>query len=170
MESQEIVNRVAQSGIITLDMDLLFDKTPQSYFDLEPLLFQGMILREKDFRDFLKDNDWNKYEGHHVLIHCSGEAIIPSWAYMLLVTKLQPFAKSITYGDNVDELDTTILLDVISELDVKPFVNARVVLKGCSSRKISPKVYVALTNRLLPHVQSLMYGEPCSTVPVFKRK
>ncbi|MCC5927677.1 MAG: DUF2480 family protein [Cyclobacteriaceae bacterium] len=164
---EEIVNRVAKSGIITIDLDNFYDEINQVAFDIKPLLFQEMILKEKDFRSYLKEHDWEQYHDKHVSIYCSSDALIPSWAYMLLAVHLQPYAKSIGYGDK-RQLEKQIFLYAIESLPIEEFRGARVVVKGCSKTEVPPEVYIRLTQRLKPLVSNLMYGEPCSTVPVYK--
>lgn len=164
---EEIVNRVAKSGIITIDLDGFYDDNNQLVFDIKPLLFQEMILREKDFRNYIKEHDWAQYKGKHVSIYCSSEALIPAWAYMLLTVQLQPYAESIGYGDK-RALEKQIFLHAIEKLSLEDYKGARVVIKGCSKTEVPPEIYIEITRRLKPIVNNLMYGEPCSTVPVYK--
>ena len=137
-------------------------------FDLKPFLFREMILREKDYRAALQTHDWKQYEGKHVNITCSTDAIIPMWAYMLAGVNLEPNTLSIYYGTSA-ELKLHRALMAIEKMDAGEYENKRVVIKGCGEVAISEKLYVAITQKLRPHVMSLMYGEPCSTVPIYKR-
>ncbi len=166
---QEIVNRVSASGLISLDLEDLYPTGERLVYDLKQNLFMDLILKEKDFREFLKSNDWSIYRDSHVAIICSADAIIPTWAYMLLATYLEPFAQTIVFGD-LDQLETTIYHSVFEKLDWTPYQNARVVVKGCSKINIPTAVYVEVSQRLKPIVKSLMFGEPCSTVPLYKAK
>lgn len=165
---ETIVNRVANSGLITIDLEDLAPKGELVAFDIKDQLWQGMALKEKDFRAFIKENNWSIYQDKYVAIYCSVEAIIPKWAYMLLTTALQPFAKSIVFGD-IEELRKEIWKAVLDNLDLDSFEDKRVVVKGCSKEEIPISIYVELSRRLLPKVSILMYGEPCSTVPIFKK-
>ena len=170
LDMEEIVNRVAKSPLISLDLEDYLDKSDKVIFDLKDVLFQGMILREKDFREFLKTNDWSIYKEKHVGLICSVDAIVPTWAYMLLVTKLEDYAASITYGDE-DTIEKNLIDQAIERcLLENDFDNKKVVIKGCGEVRNIEYAYTAITTKLLPQVSSLMYGEPCSTVPIFKRK
>ena len=165
---ETIVNRVANSGLITIDLEDLAPKGELVAFDIKDQLWQGLALKEKDFRAFIRENNWSIYQDKYVAIYCSVEAIIPKWAYMLLTTALQPFAKSIVFGD-IEELRKEIWKAVLDNLDLDSFEDKRVVVKGCSKEEIPTSIYVELSRRLLPKVSILMYGEPCSTVPIFKK-
>ncbi len=166
---ETIVNKVAESGIITLDLANFLPAEEQiKTFDLKPFLFREMILREKDYRAALQTHEWEQYRGKHVNITCSTDAIIPMWANMLAAANLQPYTLSLYYG-TVEELKLHIALRAIEEMDTNEYENKRVVIKGCGDIPISEKLYVAITQKLRPVVLSLMYGEPCSTVPIYKR-
>lgn len=165
----EIVNRVEQSGIIQINFEEWLDNAPTEIYDLKENLFQGLVLREKDFREFIKNNDWSIYNGKHVGIICSTDAVIQTWAYMLLIVAIQPYAKSVIVGDE-QTIITNLLEEKIKSLDPSEYQDARVVIKGCSKKGIAPVTYGALTAKLTPVVKSIMFGEPCSTVPVFKKK
>lgn len=169
METPEIVNKVAASGLITLDLEELYDQRPRVIYDLKDNLFQGLILREKDFRAFLKEHDWSAYEGKNVAIHCSVDAIVPSWAYMLLTLHLEPYAHSIVFGDE-EKLIEKLFDDALAMINVEEYRDKRVVVKGCSKHPVPVSAYVEVTRLLKPVVRSLMFGEPCSTVPLYKRK
>lgn len=162
-----IINKVASSGIITLDLEELYPQGERVVFDLKPLLWQGIALKEDDLRAFCKTHDWPQYKGRFVSVHCSADAIIPSWAYMLVATHLQPHAAFVTQGD-AEQLERAVATRFVQQLDVEPYRSARVVVKGCSKVPVPLNAYVELAARLQPVVRSLMYGEPCSTVPLYK--
>ena len=166
---EPLINKVAESGIITLDPAAYVPNGEIATFDLKDYLFMGLILKEKDFRDTLKKLDWNQYRGKNVAVTCSADAIIPVWAYMLVAANLQPVAKEIVMG-NENDLRHALFLKNISQINVTEFVDQRVVIKGCGDTPIGDFVYLELTKLLRPVAKSIMYGEPCSTVPVFKKK
>ncbi|MEO9211125.1 MAG: DUF2480 family protein [Ginsengibacter sp.] len=162
-----IINKVAQSAIITLDLEKYYPQGEMIVFDMKPHLFMKMILKEKDFREALKDLDWNQYENKNVGITCSADAIIPLWAYMLVTTYLQPVAKDIVFG-NEETLFQTLFLKNLQEINAKEYKEKRVVIKGCGDKAIPASAYIEITKMLRPFAKSIMYGEPCSTVPVYK--
>jgi Protein of unknown function (DUF2480) len=162
-----IVNKVAESGIVTLDPAQFVPKEGLAGFDIKPFLFREMILKEKDYRAALQGVDWQQYAGMQVAIHCSADAIVPVWAYMLAAVYLTPVAASVYYG-TPDELVKKIVLDRIAAIDVAEYVDKRVVIKGCGETPVPEAAYTALTALLQPKVKSIMYGEPCSTVPLYK--
>lgn len=164
---EAIVNRVAKSGIITIDLEEYFPKEEIVEFDIKDWLFHGLILKEQDFRTRLEEHDWAAYKDKHVLITCSADAVIPVWAYMLLSMKLQPYVKSITQGERQIFLQQ-YYREFIQRLNPEDFKGRRVVVKGCSDKDVPASAYAEITARLLPRVKSIMYGEPCSTVPVYK--
>jgi hypothetical protein len=168
MEEELIVNRVAKSGLVTLDLEDYFHPGERVVYDLKDNLFMGLILKEKDFREFLKTHDWAQYAGKNVAIVCSEDAIIPTWAFMLLAVHLEPYAHAFVFGD-VLALETKLYDEAIAQIDVEQYRDARVVVKGCSKVPVPTSAYVELTRRLRPVVQTLMFGEPCSTVPLYKR-
>lgn len=164
-----IRNKVAESGIVTLDLaPFVPADNAMRIFDLKPFLFMEMILREKDYRAGLQGADWGEYAGKHVGITCSADAIVPVWAYMLAATYLQPVATSVHFASG-NELKNLIITAGISALDLAEYSGKRVVLKGCGDVAIPESAYVAASARLRPVVKSLMYGEPCSTVPIYKQ-
>ncbi len=165
----EIVNKVAQSGLITIDLEDLYVPGERMLFDMKDWLFEELILKEKDFREKLKEHDWTKYEGRFIAITCSVDAVVPTWAFMLVVTHLKPVAKKIAFG-NLQNLEEEIFDEAISKLNIAEFLDKKVVIKGCSKIEVPVSAYVNLTAMLRPVVKSIMYGEPCSTVPVFKKK
>ena len=166
--SEPIINKVAESGLITLDLEQYFPKGVTAVFDLKDYLFMGMILKEKDYREALKAKDWSEYKDKNVALICSADAIIPVWAWMLAATYLQPVAKELVMGDE-KELHKTLFLKNLSSINVNEFEDKRVVIKGCGETPIPDYVYMEITRLLRPVVKSIMYGEPCSTVPVYKR-
>jgi len=169
METDVIVNRVANSGLVTLDLEEYYHPGERVVYDLKDNLFMGMILKEKDFRAFLKEHDWSQYAGKNVAITCTEDAIIPTWAFMLLTLNLQPYANTVVYG-TLQDLDEKLYFDAIKRIDPEAYRGAKLVVKGCSKVPVPTAAYVELTRVLAPVVQSLLFGEPCSTVPLFKRK
>jgi len=165
-----LVNKVAESGIITLSLESFIPEAEQiAVFDIKPFLFREMILREKDFRTSLPEHDWEQYRDKHVAVTCSAEAIIPMWAYMLIASSLSPVAATIFSG-TADQLTAHLILKNIEAIDAVSYADKRVVIKGCGDKVMPEGAYLAITGKLRPVVKSLMYGEPCSTVPVYKKK
>ena len=166
--SMEIINRVAGSGLVSLDLEEYYHPGERVVYDLKDNLFMGLILKEKDFREFLKTHDWSQYAGKNVAVTCSEDAIVPTWAYMLLTLHLQPYAHTVVFGSLAD-LDEKLYFDAIARINPEQYRDARVVIKGCSKVPVPTAAYVEITRVLKPVVQSLLFGEPCSTVPLFKR-
>ncbi|MDB4904115.1 MAG: hypothetical protein JWQ63_3396 [Mucilaginibacter sp.] len=170
MEIQEnIVNKVAQSGLVTLDPAAFYPEGERVVYDIKDNLFQGLILREKDFREFVKTHDWSQYNGKNVAVTCTADAIVPAWAYMLLANRLAPYAREVVFG-NEDVLETVLFVKNIANMDVEQYRDQRLVIKGCGDISVPVSAYVELTRKLTPVVKSLMFGEPCSTVPIYKKK
>ena len=167
--SDAIVNKVAESGLITLDLEQFLPDQPIVVFDLKDYLFMGLILKEKDFRAALLKHDWAQYQDKYVAVTCSVDAVIPVWAYMLVASDLQPFAKDVVYGTE-DELKNHVLMKNLQQLNVTPYADQRVVVKGCGDTPIPDRAYLEITRQLRGVAKSIMYGEPCSTVPIFKKK
>jgi uncharacterized protein DUF2480 len=167
--SDEIVNKVAQSQLVTIDLETYYPAEEIAVFDLKPHLFMELILKEKEFRAALQNNDWSVYQNKIVAVTCSADAIIPMWAYMLVTSYLQPVAKEVVYGDE-NAVKQQLFLQRIEAINVEEFIDKRIVIKGCGDIPIGEFAYLAITKKLVPVVKSLMYGEPCSTVPIFKRK
>ncbi len=165
---EELVNKVAQSGLLTVDLEDYYPKGKRMQIDLALQLFMGQILKEKDFRLWIKNEDWAKYNNCYVAVNCSADAVIPIWAYMLVTAALQPYAKKVAMG-NLENLETVVYTEIIQNLDVSEFEGKRVIVKGCGKLPVPDAAYVLISNKLLPVVQSLMFGEACSTVPLFKR-
>lgn len=168
IQQTPLINRVAESGLTTLDLADLLPKQPVVAFDMKPLLVQGMVLMEKPFREHLKQTDWLQYQGQIVAVYCSADALIPKWAYMLLASYLQPVVAQVVYG-SVTDAENALLLKAIAIIDAEQYNGARLVIKGCGDRDIPAEAYLAISTQLLPVVKSLMYGEPCSTVPIYKQ-
>ena len=166
--SEAIVNKVSESGLITLDLEQYYPREEVVLYDLKDYLFMGLILKEKDFRESLKNLDWEVYKNKYVGVTCSADAIIPPWAYMLAASYLQPVAKDVIMGDE-KEVHKTIFLKNIQGIDANEFTGQRVVVKGCGDTPIGEFAYIEITKLLRPVVKTIMYGEPCSTVPIYKK-
>ncbi|HMN90785.1 MAG TPA: DUF2480 family protein [Saprospiraceae bacterium] len=166
--SEVLVNRVANSGLITLNLEDFFPAGEVAHFDLKAYLFMELILKEKDFREALKEHDWTQYAGKVLLVYCSTDAIIPVWAYMLVAAYAAPYATDVFQGDT-DAYYKAAFARALAALDAEQYAQQRIVIKGCSNKPVPPAAYVELTRKLQPYAQSIMYGEPCSTVPIFKR-
>ncbi|HTN21964.1 MAG TPA: DUF2480 family protein [Pelobium sp.] len=170
MEIQEnIVNKVALSGLISFDLADLHQPGERVVYDIKDNLFQGLILREKDFREFIKNNNWEVYKGKNVAVICSADAIVPTWAYMLIASKLAPYANFFVFGD-LEVLETSLYLLALEKFPLEKFKDQRIVIKGCGDIAVPTTAFMAITNKLSTIAKSVMYGEPCSTVPIFKRK
>lgn len=171
--AEEIINKVAQSGLLTLDLEDYYPKDDIVVFDLKPLLFMEMILKEKEFRAALQSIDWPQYQGKILAVTCSVDTIIPSWAYMLVAVQAQPYAKDIFLGDRQMALQELFLAN-LRAIDITEFADKRVVVKGCGDRldmsSVGGFAYLEIARRLRPVVKSILYGEACSNVPVFKKK
>ena len=164
-----IVNRVTESLLTSIDLEDFYPKEEIVSLDLKSFLFRELILREKDFREALKNLDWQQYAGKLVAVFCSTDAIIPRWAYMLMAVYLQPIAKDIFFGATTT-VKNDLLLSNIRKLNISDFIDKRIVVKGCGELGIGEAAYLEITKLLRPVVKSIMYGEPCSTVPIFKKK
>jgi hypothetical protein len=167
--NQPIVNRVDESGLITFNLEDYFPKTDIIVFDLKPFLFQELILREKDYRKQLTELDWSIYQKKTVCVLCSADAIIPVWAYMLAATYLQPLANNVFWGTEANYIQTEMNKN-LDAIDYTQFANQRIVVKGCGDKPVPDGVYLHITTLMLPQAKSIMYGEPCSTVPLYKKK
>ena len=165
---EEIVNKVAASGLMTIDLEELYPSGERVSIDLAAQLWQGLALREKDFRAWILSNDWSQYTSKHVAVHCSVDAIIPAWAYMLVASSLSGHATTVLHG-SLQELEMHLFRSVIDALDIAKYVDKRCVVKGCSNLPVPQAAYTHLVMKLRPVVRSIMFGEPCSTVPVYKR-
>jgi len=166
--SEAIVNKVAESGLVTIDLENFYPRQEVVLFDLKDYLFMGLILKEKDFREALKKEDWEKFRNKYVAVTCTADAIIPIWAYMLVVSYVQPVAADIIQGDE-KELHRYLFIKNIEALNSEEYIDKRVVIKGCGDLPIGEFAYTEITKKLRPVAKSIMYGEACSTVPVFKK-
>ena len=167
--SEPFINKVAESGLISLDLAQYIPNNEIVVFDIKPYLFKELMLKEKDFRASLATIDWSEFENKIVGIFCSTDAIIPMWANMLIVANLSPYVKSVFFGDE-NKTRELVLLEEIQKIDPSVFTDQRVVVKGCGDTLIGESAFIAITQKLRPVVKSIMYGEPCSTVPVYKKK
>ncbi len=169
MESpNEIINRVANSTLITFDLEEHYVQGDRVLIDVKDILFQGLILREKDLRDFVKEHNWQQYENKFVAITCSADAIIPTWAYMLLAVSVNSYAKKVVLG-TLQQLNEKIFEEVLEKVEWSKYQNAKVVVKGCSKIPVPESAYIEVVNKLKPYASSIMFGEACSTVPLYKR-
>lgn len=166
--SDIIENKVAKSGLINIDLAKYYPKGERVLFDIKPLLWQEFVLKEKDFRQFIKENDWSVYQDKFVAVYNTSDAIVPSWAYMLIASALEPFAKKVVFGD-LEALETVIFIDSLHQnFNPMDYSNKLVLIKGCGDLPITNAAYLEVVNLLKPHVKSLMFGEACSSVPVYK--
>ena len=167
--SNEIINRVANSKLITINLEDYYPEGKRVLFDIKDWLFEGFVLREKEFRSFVSEHDWSQYQDNYVALTCSTDAIIPAWAFMLLSIHLEPFAKKTIIG-NLEALEASIYQNVINRLDVSEFKNKPIIIKGCSNKPVPQNAYIMLATKLKSVAKSIMYGEACSSVPLFKKK
>jgi hypothetical protein len=166
--AEEIINRVANSKLVTIDLEDYYPKGKRVVLDIKDWLFQELVLKEQDFRNYIKNHDWSQYKNQYVAITCSADAIIPDWAFMLLVVNLQPFVEKSHIG-TLEDLETAIYQDIISAIDATIYQDKPVIIKGCSKLPVPINAYVMITNKLKPYAKNIMYGEACSFVPLFKR-
>lgn len=167
--ADEILNRVANSKLITVNLEDYYPQGNRVLFDIKDWLFEGFVLREKDFRNQVSEFNWSQYQDAYVALTCSTDAIVPGWAYMLLSIQLQPYAKKTIIG-TLENLETAIYQEVISNLEVEEFKDKPIIIKGCSKKPVPQNAYIMLANKLQPFAKSIMYGEACSSVPLFKKK
>lgn len=167
--SDEIVNRVTKSSLVTIDLEDFYPKGTRSIIDIKQWLFHELILKETDFRNYLKEHDWEQYKDHYIALTCSADAIIPSWAYMLISTYLHPVAKKVVVGSLTD-LETAIFHDIVNEISTELYTNKPLIIKGCASKPIPETAYIQLIEKLQPVARSIMFGEACSTVPLYKKQ
>lgn len=166
---EEIINRVANSALITLNLEDYYHQGERVVYDIKDNLFMEMILKEKDFRAFVKEHDWTQYQDKNVAIICSADAIVPTWAYMILASRMQPYAHLVVFG-NLESLEQALFQKALSKINIEEYKGSKVVVKGCGHLPIPTFAYVEISRLLTPVVASLMFGEPCSTVPVYKLK
>ena len=168
--ADEIVNRIANNkNLITFDLEDYYPKGNRILFDTKDWLFEGLILREKDFRKHVLDHDWSQYQDTYVALTCSTDAIIPGWAYLLLTSSLQPFAKKVAVG-SLEVLETILYAEIINTIDISKYQNKLIIIKGCANKPVPQGAYIDLIQKLQPVAKSIMYGEACSSVPLYKRK
>jgi len=165
----EILNRIKKSKLVSIDLENFYPKGERIAFDIKDWLFDEVVLKEKDFRDYVKQHDWSQYKDAFIALHCSADAIIPSWAYLLITVNLAPFTNRIVVGD-LETIETILYTEIISSLDEEQFRNKHVLIKGCNEKKIPETAYVQLAEKLVHVATSVMYGEACSNVPLFKNK
>lgn len=165
----EIINRVANSKLVVVDLEDYYPKGNRSVFDIKNWLFEELVLREKEFREKVNNHDWQQYQDHYVALTCTSDAIVPAWAFMLLTMHLQPYAKRVVIGD-LAQLETSMYQEIIQNLDLTEFVDKPLIIKGCSNKPVPANAYILLSLKLKPIAKSIMYGEACSSVPLFKRK
>ena len=168
MGSGEIVNRVANSALITIDLEDYYPKGTRVCFDIKEWLYEGLVLREKEFRSFVNTHDWSTYKDQFIALYCTSDAIIPGWAYMLIRLQLSGIAKQVVVGD-LETLETTLYQTTIDNLDLRFCENKPVIIKGCSNKPVPQNAYLFLIDKLQPIAKSIMYGEACSSVPLFKK-
>ena len=169
MAEEEILNKVAQSGLVSLDLEAFYPTGERAVFDLTDWLYEGMILREKDFRERARIHDWATYAGKHVAITCTADAIVPLWAYMLVSSELQPFAATVVQGD-LEKLESVLYRQFMDAHDFSQYEDKRLIIKGCSKKPVPTDAFVEFVKRAQPFAKSIMFGEPCSTVPVYKKR
>ncbi len=165
----EIINRVANSQLITIDLEDYYPSGKRLLFDIKDWLFQEIILKEKDFRAFVDAHNWAQYQDYFIALTCSVDAIIPSWAYLLIATKISPFAKKVIVG-HLELLETVIYQDIIQNLDISDFNNKPIIIKGCANKPIPASAYTLLIEKIQPVAKSILFGEACSTVPLYRKK
>jgi hypothetical protein len=165
---KEIINRVAESDLVTINLEDFYLKGERVLFDLKPWLFEELILKEKDFREQVKNHDWSQYQNKFVAVTCTADAIIPTWAFMLVSSSLTPFAQKIVFGD-LQKLDEALFQQEIQKLKVENYRDEKIIIRGCSHIDVPVSAYVQLINLLRPVAKSIMYGDACSTVPLFKK-
>lgn len=166
--SETLINKVAESGLITLNLEEWYPREEILVFDLKDHLFMGLILKEKDFREALKNTDWSIYKDKYVAVTCSADAVIPAWAYMLIATHLTPVAAGVYQGSELD-YRRTLFHQRLQQVNPNQYQDQRIVVKGCGDLPIGPDAYLEITRILQPVAKSIMYGEPCSTVPIYKK-
>lgn len=167
--AEEIINRVALSKLMVVDLEDYYPEGVRIVFDIKDWLYEGFVLREKEFRQSVKDFDWSKFNNQFVALTCSSDAIVPAWAYMLITLELQPHARKVVVG-NSEQLETAIYQDIINALDIEPYQDKPLIIKGCAHKPVPLNAYVLLSKKLKPVAKSIMYGEACSSVPLYKRK
>tara|TARA_R110002072_G_scaffold85225_1_gene192971 strand:- start:53232 stop:53744 length:513 start_codon:yes stop_codon:yes gene_type:complete len=166
---KEIINRVANSKLVTFDLETLYPEGKRVQFDISPWLLEGIVLKENEFRKHVEQHDWSSYKDCYVALHCTTDAIVPGWAYILLSVQLAPHAKKVIVGD-LETLESIIFAEIITDLNVDEFKNKPVIIKGCAHKPIPASAFTLLAKKIQPIARSIMYGEACSSVPLYKRK
>ncbi|MCT4582304.1 MAG: DUF2480 family protein [Flavobacteriales bacterium] len=165
----EIINKVAKSGLITFNLEDYYPKGRRVIVDIEPFLWKGIVVKEKEFRKAVKAFDWAQYKGQYVALNCSADAIIPSWAYMLITIELMDYAHQVVLGD-LEDLEKVMFVEALSKIDYTQYTDKRVIVKGCSHYPVPEMAYSYVIQQMKPYTKSLMFGEACSTVPLYKKK
>jgi hypothetical protein len=165
---EEIVNKVASSSLVVFDLEDYYPKGIRTQIDISHWLINGFLLKEKDFRESLKNHDWSQYQDHLVAIHCSTDAIVPAWASILVAVHVTPFAKKVVSG-NLEDLDTHIYQETLASLDYSGYKDKPIIIKGCSKKPVPESAYILAASYLQPFARSIMYGEACSAVPLYKK-
>jgi hypothetical protein len=165
----KIINRVANSKLVTIDLEDFYPKGERISFDIKKWLYEGIVLKEKDFRESVKNHDWSQYKDSFVALFCSSDAIIPSWAYLLITVNLEPFTKRVVVGE-LEKIETILFTEIINGFDIDFFKNKSILIKGCSEKPVPQTAYIQLVEKLMPVVTSIMYGEACSNVPLYNAK
>lgn len=166
--AEDIVNRVAQSKLVTFNLEDFYPQGERILFDISQWLHEGFVLRETAFREEAKNHDWSQYSNAYVALGCSTDAIVPAWAYMLISSCLEPYSKKTVIG-SLEDLESHLYLEIINRLDVTDLQDKAIIVKGCSHKPVPKNAYIFLINKLQPVVKSLMYGEACSSVPLYKK-
>jgi hypothetical protein len=169
MQEEEIINRIANSALQVFDMEDFYPEGDRVSIDISGWLWEGFVLKEKDFRESLKNHDWQQYAGKYIALYCSTDAIVPAWAYMLITVHLQQFAKKVIQG-SIEELNVMIYQDILNNLDYSQYRDKPVIIKGCAKKPVPQEAYALATQKLMPYARSIMFGEACSSVPLYKRK
>ncbi|MGO3183940.1 MAG: DUF2480 family protein [Aequorivita sp.] len=167
--SEEIINRVANSKLVTFNLEDIYPKGERIAFDISSWLLEGIVLREGEFREKAKEHDWGQYQDKFVALFCSTDAIVPGWAYLLLSLHLAPYSKKVTVG-SLEELESILFAELLKDLDISEYQDKPIIIKGCAHKPIPQNAYVLLAQKLQPIAKSIMYGEACSSVPLFKKK
>jgi hypothetical protein len=169
MQEEEIINRVAGSALQVFDLEDYYPEGERQAVDISGWLWEGFVLREKDFRDILKNHDWQQYQGKYIALYCSTDAIVPAWAYMLITVYLHPYAKEVVQG-TINDINILLYKNVLESLEFTEYAGKPVIIKGCSRKPVPQEAYVMAAQKLMPHARSIMFGEACSSVPLYKRK
>lgn len=167
--ADEIINRVANSKLVVFDLEDYYPKGKRTLFDIKDWLYEGFVLREKEFRAFVKNYDWAQHQDEYVALNCSSDAIVPAWAYMLVTFALEPYVKQTALGD-LNALETELYQDIIKNIEVEPYRDQPIIIKGCSKKPVPTAAYIMLSQALKPVAKSILFGEACSSVPLYKRK